>query len=80
VGVSRWVLLKDIFLTFTGIGVVLQQAIFAAAPSADVLATGVVMAGIGAGFHLADLLKSTGSPSSPPPSPPSSSPGSPPPG
>ncbi|HET9975281.1 MAG TPA: hypothetical protein VFQ68_44110, partial [Streptosporangiaceae bacterium] len=73
----RWVLLKDILLTGTGMALVLSQ-VLSAAPSDVLLATGLALTVPSIAAHAGSLLAGrTGGPSSestpPSPSPPSGS-------
>lgn len=65
---SRWLLLKDILLTATGLFLVLSQAL-AKSPSDVLLATGLALTGWAAAGHVKALIGGTGGPSSPAPSP-----------
>jgi hypothetical protein len=73
---DRWLLVKDIFLTGTGMALVLSQ-VFAATPSDILLATGLALTTPSVVAHAKALLTGSGGGPSSPPSPP---PGSPPPG
>jgi hypothetical protein len=65
---SRWLLLKDILLTGTGLFLVLSQAL-AQSPSDVLIATGMWLTGWAAAGHVKTLISGTGGPSSPAPSP-----------
>ena len=68
--VDRWLLLKDIFLTGTGIALILSQ-VFAAAPSDVLLVTGLALTVPSVAAHAGSLLGGhTGGRSSPPSPPP----------
>ena len=65
---SRWLLLKDILLTGTGLFLVLSQ-VLAPTPSDVLLATGLALTIPAVAGHAKNLLSGTGGPSSPPSSP-----------
>lgn len=64
----RWLLLKDILLTGSGLYLVLSQALDQS-PSDVLLATGLALTGWAAAGHVKALIGGTGGPSSPAPSP-----------
>jgi hypothetical protein len=64
---SRWLLLKDILLTGTGMALVLSQ-VFSLSPSDVLLVTGLALTVPSVAAHAGGLLAGhTGGPSSPPP-------------
>jgi hypothetical protein len=73
---NRWLLLKDILLTGTGLFLVLSQ-VLSPAPSDVILAAGLALTVPSIAGHARALLPGTGgssSPSSSPPGPPESGP------
>jgi hypothetical protein len=73
---DRWLLVKDIFLTGTGMALVLSQ-VFATSPNDGLLAAGLALTTPSIAAHAKALLTGSGGGPSSPPSPP---PGLPPPG
>lgn len=66
---NRWLLLKDILLTGTGMALVLSQ-VFSPSPSDVLLVTGLALTVPSVAAHAGSLLAGhTGGSSSPPPSP-----------
>jgi hypothetical protein len=74
--VRRWLLLKDVLLTGTGLVVILAQ-VFSPRPDGLLLGTGLALTVPTIAEHVKALLPSSGAPSSEPPSR-STPPGSPP--
>ncbi len=73
-----WSLWKDVFLTFGGLAIILAEVFAAASPDDAVIAAGLAMTGIGAGFHAGKILSGFGvKSSSSPPTPPHGLPQSP---
>jgi hypothetical protein len=63
---NRWLLLKDILLTGTGMALVLSQ-VFSPSPSDTLLVTGLALTVPSVAAHAGSLLSGrTGGPSSPP--------------
>jgi hypothetical protein len=75
---TAWGLWKDILLTFGGLAIILAEVFVAATPDTAVIAAGLAMTGIGAGFHAGRIIGGFGGkPSSSPPTPPHGLPRSP---
>jgi hypothetical protein len=52
----RWPVIKDVILTAGGLVVIMWEVFGADRPSDVIIGAGLVMTGLGAGFHVASLI------------------------